>query len=554
MSASGRAADAAAGGGASEEESGSGASSPRGSDAASSPPGSPAASSSSSEGPGAAPPAAPAPPPPAAALAAELARASLAAERAAAAPSLVATKHLFVFSSAGKPIFSAAGSEESAAEAMAAARAIMAVAAAAGQPLRHVAGPAGAAFAFLDRPPLGLVAASTLGEPPAVLRAQLALAHAQIVSVLTASALAATFRRAPGFDARRLLGGAADAALRALAASFLASPAAAFGAPRALPLPAAARAVAAAALRAAALAGGALFGLLAAGDAVVAAAVADGRATGALDPWDTLLLLNMLASNRGLRLGEALAPVCLPRYNPDVLLHAYVHFLDPGEPGVALILLAGGAAPDVGALSAARAGLEAALGGGSGALAAAAAAARGADGASSPLAPARLPPAALAAPTEAAAGPLLLHWAYRDAASHQFVMAPFAGPAFDDDAPAAAAGSVGGADEGLVCGAALRRRVVVAYGQLRAGAFERARARSGAGPLQRARFEARPGLALAMAADADGELFAAFAPGAGRAAALAALGRLRAWARGRRADLVGAPEPAPFLADLFGAR
>jgi hypothetical protein len=42
---------------------------------------------------------------------------------------------------------------------------------------------------------------------------------------------------------------------------------------------------------------------------------------------------------------------------------------------------------------------------------------------------------------------------------------------------------------------------------------------------------------------------------AGRAAALAALGRLRAWARGRRADLAGAPtSPAPFLADLFGAR
>jgi hypothetical protein len=552
MSASGRAANAAAGGGASEGESGSGASSPRASDAASSPPSSPAASSSPSEGVGAAPPAAPpAPPPPAAALAAALARASLAAERAAAAPSLVAAKHLFIFSSAGKPIFSAAGSEEGAAEAMAAARAIMAVAAAAGQPLRAVAGPAGAALAFLDRPPLGLVAASTLGEPPAVLRAQLALAHAQIVSVLTASALAATFRRAPGFDARRLLGGGADAALRALAASFLASPAAAFGAPRALPLPAAARRAAAAALRAAARAGGALFGVLAAGDAVVAAAAADGRAAGALDPWDAVLLLNMLASNRGLRLGEALAPVCLPRYNPDALLHAYVHFLSPGEPGVALVLLAGGAAPDVGALSAARAGLEAALGGAGGALAAAAAAARAADGAGSPLAPARLPPAALA--VEAAA-PALLHWAYRDAASRQFVMAPFAGPAFDDDAPAAGAGAAGGPGEGLARGAALRRRVVVAYGQLRAGAFERARARGGAGPLQRARFEARPGLALAMAADADGELFAAFAPGGGRAAALAALGRLRAWVRGRRADLVGAPEPAPFLADLFGAR
>lgn len=61
--------------------------------------------------------------------------------------------------------------------------------------------------AFLDRSPLYLVGFSALGEPPAVLRMQLSLVHGQLVSLLTGSALASLFRRSPGYDLRKLLGG-----------------------------------------------------------------------------------------------------------------------------------------------------------------------------------------------------------------------------------------------------------------------------------------------------------------------------------------------------------
>jgi hypothetical protein len=49
-------------------------------------------------------------------------------------------------------------------------------------------------IAFLDRGPLCLLGVSPLGEPPAVLRMQLALVHGQIVSLVTSSALDSIFR------------------------------------------------------------------------------------------------------------------------------------------------------------------------------------------------------------------------------------------------------------------------------------------------------------------------------------------------------------------------
>jgi hypothetical protein len=156
---------------------------------------------------------------------------------------------VFVFSSAGKPIFSHHGSEEDLAELMATAKAIMSVVQAQGQALRYLR--AGRhVVAFLDRSPLCLVAASALGEPPAVLRMQLALVHGQITSLLTASALAAVFKRSSGYDARKLLRGS-DPMLRSLVDSFLDTPAALLGAYPSLPVLPGARAAVGAALRAA---------------------------------------------------------------------------------------------------------------------------------------------------------------------------------------------------------------------------------------------------------------------------------------------------------------
>lgn len=124
-------------------------------------------------------------------------------------------KHVFVFSTAGKPIYAYRGDEAALAGLMATAEAILSVAHSKGHTLRHVrcawggvgacrsklpmprclpawlrSTPAchasllspscragGHVFAFLERPPLALVAVSAFGEPPAVLRMQASLAR-----------------------------------------------------------------------------------------------------------------------------------------------------------------------------------------------------------------------------------------------------------------------------------------------------------------------------------------------------------------------------------------
>lgn len=59
---------------------------------------------------------------------------------------------------------------------------------------------------MVDRDPLLLMAVSQAYEPVPVLRMQLSLLHNQIESVLTRSALTSVFKKAPGYDLRRLLG------------------------------------------------------------------------------------------------------------------------------------------------------------------------------------------------------------------------------------------------------------------------------------------------------------------------------------------------------------
>lgn len=204
--------------------------------------------------------------------------------------------------------------------------------------------------AFLDKSPVCLVAVSTLSEPPAVLRMQLVLLHGQLTSLLTASAMDHLYTRNPGFDARRLLGGA-DVMLDALIRSFTASPAALLGAYHTLTLPRAVRSIIHGLLKEATVASKALFGLLIAGERVVGVT---STVKEPLQQWDILLLLNFVRSNvNKFKMAETITPLCLPMYNPNGHLHAYIHFLDT-QTDIVLVLLAGGSAPDFSAMARAR--------------------------------------------------------------------------------------------------------------------------------------------------------------------------------------------------------
>ncbi|KAG7671224.1 putative Protein SAND [Nannochloris sp. 'desiccata'] len=270
-------------------------------------------------------------------------------------------KQFLVFSSAGKPIYAYHGNEEKLSSFMATAEALMSVATASrSESLRYIRQARGYlsfhqsgrnVVAFLDRSPICLVAISTLAEPPAVLRMQLALIHGQLTSLLTASAVNSIFTKNPGYDARRLLAGS-DIMLGSLIKSFTSTPNALLGAFPSFPLLPTLRTTIIENLKMAVAASNSLFGLIISGGSVVALASSNAKLR--MQQWDILLLLNFLKSNLSLRqAGTVFAPLCLPTYNPHGHLHAYIQFLDT-QTDIAVVLLAGGANPDFEQLSAAQ--------------------------------------------------------------------------------------------------------------------------------------------------------------------------------------------------------
>ena len=114
-------------------------------------------------------------------------------------------KHVFVLSSAGKPIFSRYGDESKLAPQMGLLQALISFVHDRGDAIRYIrAGPVN--IVFVLRGPLYLVAVSSTGETVEHLWRQLGLLHAQIISILT-SKVDQIFQRNASFDVRGLLGG-----------------------------------------------------------------------------------------------------------------------------------------------------------------------------------------------------------------------------------------------------------------------------------------------------------------------------------------------------------
>ena len=148
-------------------------------------------------------------------------------------------KHIFVLSSAGKPIFSRFGDESLLAPLAGVLQALISFVSESGDTIRYVR--AGAhRMVFLMRGPLYLAAMSRCGDSVPHLARQLSYLHAQILSILTAK-VEAIFLKNAAFDLRGLLGGT-DRVLRALIAAGSGDAAMLLGATPTLRTPPAARA------------------------------------------------------------------------------------------------------------------------------------------------------------------------------------------------------------------------------------------------------------------------------------------------------------------------
>ncbi|KAM8775630.1 vacuolar fusion protein MON1 homolog B isoform 1-T1 [Rhynchonycteris naso] len=254
-------------------------------------------------------------------------------------------KHVFVLSEAGKPIYSRYGSVEALSTTMGVMTALVSFVQSAGDAIRTIYAacpyPSPSVhrvttqaqdredhkLVFLQQGPLLLVAVSRTPQSAAQLRGELLAVHAQIVSTLTRASVARIFARKQNYDLRRLLAGS-ERTLDRLLDSVERDPGALLlGAVRCVPLARPLREALGALLRRCTAPGLALSVLAVGGQLVTAAQERTVLAECRLDPADLQLLLNWVSAP-AFAAGEAWAPVCLPRFNPDGFFYAYVARLD----------------------------------------------------------------------------------------------------------------------------------------------------------------------------------------------------------------------------------
>ncbi|KAB0349267.1 hypothetical protein FD754_014124 [Muntiacus muntjak] len=256
-------------------------------------------------------------------------------------------KHVFVLSEAGKPIYSRYGSVEALSTTMGVMTALVSFVQSAGDAIRAIyavflspSSPPHAICLIIDHPIISLQMSQlpqfvlTLVLVPletpqsaAQLRGELLAVHAQIVSTLTRASVARIFARKQNYDLRRLLAGS-ERTLDRLLDSVERDPGALLlGAVRCVPLARPLRDALGALLRRCTAPGLALSVLAVGGRLVTAAQERTVLAECRLDPADLQLLLDWVGAP-AFAAGEAWAPVCLPRFNPDGFFYAYVARLD----------------------------------------------------------------------------------------------------------------------------------------------------------------------------------------------------------------------------------
>lgn len=184
----------------------------------------------------------------------------------------------------------------------------------------------GTAVCFLDKSPLLLVCVSKLEEPSAIIRMQLVILHAQILSLLTSSGLEAVYNRNPGYDLRKLLNGSQHILSR-LIDSFLRTPACLLGSYPSFAMDTRERHGIAEALQSAVRQSKSVFGMVIKGEKVVTVAGDSWISR----EWDIILVLNFIAGNASLQQSETLTTLCLPFYESSGNLISYIQYITDSD-------------------------------------------------------------------------------------------------------------------------------------------------------------------------------------------------------------------------------
>lgn len=247
-------------------------------------------------------------------------------------------KHVFLFTSSGKPVYTRHGDESKLASLVGVLVGLVSFV----ERLQHTQGEdellwvrAGShKIVFRSLAPLYCCTVASTGESEQQLRAQLDMMHAQVLAILTETAVR-VLRDNPRFDLRHLLGGAERFLHRLSRDMDRAGSPYLLGAVPALRLPSSLRQSLGSLLQGARSSEQLFYALLLGGGQLVTLVRPKKHL---LTAPDLLLLANFVAAAPAFKESEAtLTPLCLPHFNARGFLHLYTSYV---APDVCLLLLA----------------------------------------------------------------------------------------------------------------------------------------------------------------------------------------------------------------------
>ncbi|KAI9310518.1 vacuolar fusion protein MON1 [Dichotomocladium elegans] len=233
-------------------------------------------------------------------------------------------KHFFILSSAGKPIWTRYGDESRISSMMGVVQAIVSFFQDGEDIIKSMT--AGRhRFVFLHKDPLIYLAVSRTNESIPQLRNQLLYLHNQILSVLTSAHLTRIFEQRVNFDLRRLLGGT-EVFLSSLSTQFGRDHSFMLSALQVLRLGRGIRDQIGEILSEDKRVKDLLYAMVISKDQLVTLLRPRKHS---LHPSDLHLLFNMLTGSTTFHGAESWTPLCLPKFNSNGFLHAYICYITP---------------------------------------------------------------------------------------------------------------------------------------------------------------------------------------------------------------------------------
>ena len=231
-------------------------------------------------------------------------------------------KHIFILSSSGKPIFSKNGDEQNLSTTFGLIQAIVSIIEISDDALSCIVA-GDRTIVFFLRNSLYFISISSTNEPAIVLSAQLEFMYSQIVLVLT-SKVQEVLRLNPSKDIRDLLGYDTTKQMHLSCSEDVTPPCVAFSAVNAFVCAEDLRRVVNISLQSCMTLSGAVLGVILHQDRLVTYST-NSSLDLELSTSDFLLLANFVGKSNSLRSNDQnWVPICLPTFNPDAYMQAYI--------------------------------------------------------------------------------------------------------------------------------------------------------------------------------------------------------------------------------------